>query len=474
MMVAKMWPRGAGGYLTTLLGIAFAALVANWFDDVLNTLNISLIYLFVVLVAATSYGYGPAIMASVVGVFSFYVEFYPPYGFNSDLQLEDWFTLAFFLAFAIATSRLASAARSRAVEALAREHGAQTVQRLAEALHGGEEPNALAAAICTQVEATLGVARCAIDREGEQAATPGHNSVAVPLLSGGRMLGWLRIEPGPAGPLTEADRLILSAFAAQAGQAIERAALALEAHDADVLREADRLKTALLRTVSHDLRTPLATIKARASSVLEGDVAVTEGEWHEAMRAIDGEADRLSRLVGEVLDLSRLEAGAVPLRLEPYTADEVVSTVLPHLEAAGRGHRLQLDVDPSLPPVPLDIGLIHQLLANLLENAFKYAPPGSTVRLEAAALNGGLLLRVCDEGPGIPIDRRERVFDAFYRLDGPLERRSSGAGLGLAICKGIVVAHGGWIRAEEALGGGTAVLVWLPGDRHAACAAAGA
>jgi two-component system sensor histidine kinase KdpD len=319
--------------------------------------------------------------------------------------------------------------------------------------------------LARRVRAVLELQDCRVLLTGAQGATSPAPSRAldVALSRGSETQGVLRLIPGERTALSEADLRVVRLFADQAATVIERARLATEARSAAVLREADRLKTALLRTISHDLRTPLATIKARTSSLLEGDVSLHLGEWQESMRAIDLEADRLERLVREVLDLCRIEAGVAHLLLEPFTADEVVSTVLPHLEHAAKDHQLVLDLDPDLPPVPLDITLLHQTLANLLENAFKYAPAGTTVRLSVAGLNGGLLFRVSDEGPGIPSEQRERVFEAFYRVKRPLEERTTGAGLGLAICRAIVSAHHGWIRVEGAPSGGATLLVWLPG-----------
>lgn len=473
------------GYLVTLVAVAIAALIASRLDQALNTLNISLIYLFVVLVAATYYGYGPAIMASVLGVLSFFFEFYPPYGLNGDLQVEDWLTLVFFVAFSVATSRLASSARARAAEAQARQRQLALLQQLGDSLRIGNDLSALIEAVANRLRETFGLRGCTVSvHDIAGAGIPassigvgicsGAGPVHIPLRSGERIIGALRLDPDPTlAPLTADDLAALATFGEQAAVAIERTALAAAAHQTAVFREADRLKTSLLRLISHDLRTPLATIKARASNVLEGDIAVESAELWESIRAIDAEADRLERLVAEVLELSRIEAGALTLRKEPYTADEVVSAVLPHLESSACGHRLVVDVPEDLPAVDLDIALISRVLANLLENAFKYAPAGTVVHLSAAAGDGGLLLRVADEGPGIPPALRERIFDAFYRVERSPGHGTPGVGLGLAVCRGLVAAHGGWIRVEDAEGPGAAFLVWLPGCPATAASAIG-
>ena len=462
------------GYLAAIAGVGLAALVAGRLEEQLNTLNISLIFLFVVLVAATGLGYGPAIVASVLGVLAFYLEYYPPYGINSDLQAEDWLTLLFFLAFAIATSRLASSARARAEEALARQRELQILQRLDEALRIGSDPSTMLAAIARQVRAAFGLAACRVwliepdGSELERAIDRGDNLSAGPVAwieldTGTAHLGRLELDLGNNRPLlTDGELRVLRAFAAQAALAIEVTKLAADAQAVAVFREADQAKTALLRTVSHDLRTPLSTIKARTSSLLEGDVELDAGEWQDSVRAIDAEADRLTRIVEHVLDMSRIEAGALNPRIELYTADEVVSATLPQLDDASKGHRLVVDVGPDLPALELDITLIGRVLSNLLENAFKYAPQGSTVTLSAAPHDGGLLFSVSDQGPGVPSALRERVFEAFYRVERPLEIRTLGAGLGLSICRGIIAAHHGWIRVGESPCGGAVVEFWLP------------
>jgi two-component system sensor histidine kinase KdpD len=483
------------GYLATIAGVGLAAVLAGRLEEQLNTLNISLIYLFVVLVAATSLGYGPAIVASVLGVFSFYLEYYPPYGINSDLQAEDWLTLSFFLAFAIATSRLASSARARAEEALARQRELQTLQRLGESLRVGSDPSTMLAAVARQVRLAFGLAATrvllvdaasseverAVDRDETQEEG---EKTSISLDTGSVHFGSIELDTGTLRPPLSADELrILRTFSNQAALAIEVTKLAEEAQTVAVFREADHLKTALLRTISHDLRTPLATIKARTSSLLMGDVELDAGEWRDSVSAIDAEADRLTRLVEEILDMSRIEAGSLHPRLEIYTADEVVSATLPQLEAAARGHELVVAVALDLPPVEVDIALIGRVLSNLLENAFKYAPAGSTVRLSAVAQVGGLLFGVSDDGPGIPPALRERVFDAFFRMGRPLEVQTFGVGLGLSICRGIIAAHNGWIRVGESGTGGASVEFWLPCaveshdgeesvDTHAVCSGA--
>jgi len=471
----------ARGYAITLAEIGAAVLVSHRLEDTLNTLNLSLIYLFVVLLAATNFGYGPAVMASALGIIVFYVEYYPPYGFNSDLQAEDWLTLFFFLAFAIAISRLSSAARARAVdadalarEAQAREKELRTLQHLRDVLQGDEDLPTLLRGLAQRLRSAFMLSKCAVllvntergalgsvASSGESLDTD--TFIDIPLQAGDRQMGVLRLWQSPTGArLDPGDLSILTIFAKHASVAIEHARLTAEAHEAAVLREADRLKTSLLRLISHDLRTPLATIKARTSSILEGDVQLDSEEWAESMRAIDLEADRLSRLVTEVLELSRIEAEAIHPHFEPYTAEELISTVLPHMEGVASRHHLELDVPDDLPPVLLDIVLIGQVLTNLLENAFKYSPPGSTVQLSARTVEGGLLLCIDDQGPGIPTRIQERIFDAFFR--GEQHASTQGAGLGLAICRGLVAAHHGWIRTTEAPEGGGRFLVWLPSE----------
>jgi two-component system sensor histidine kinase KdpD len=257
------------------------------------------------------------------------------------------------------------------------------------------------------------------------------------------------------------ERQVLETLVSAAALAIERAQLAAEERAAAVARESDRLKSALLSTVSHELRTPLASIKATTSGLLEGDVSYDTAMLRQFLNGIDGEADRLIRLVSNLLDVSRIEAGSLRPDRDWYDLEELIGTGLDALRPHLAGHRIVRAIAPDLPLVWCDYVQILQVLTNLLENAARYAPAGTTITVAACADGDEVLLTVSDEGPGVGVTERATIFDAFVRGSAAGER-SGGVGLGLAISKGMVVANGGRIWVDAAPGGGAAFAVALP------------
>ncbi len=250
-------------------------------------------------------------------------------------------------------------------------------------------------------------------------------------------------------------------FLEQAGTMIERARLRQESMQVEVLRRTDTLRAALLSSVSHDLRTPLSSIKAAASSLLQEDVQWDEDARRGFAHTIEREADRLNRLVGNLLDMSRIEAGALKPEKEWYALPMLIQDVLEHLQPLLHGRAVQTSLPDDLPPVKMDYLQIDQVLTNLLENAVRYTPAGSPIEISAQAQDGQLLVSVADRGPGIPPEELERIFDKFYRVR-TLQRDTSGSGLGLAVCRGLVEAHGGRIWAENREGGGAVFRFTLP------------
>jgi two-component system sensor histidine kinase KdpD len=266
-------------------------------------------------------------------------------------------------------------------------------------------------------------------------------------------------------PDPERERL-LTTFANAAAIALEQGRLMQEEQTATLARESDRLKSALLSSVSHDLRTPLAGIKAAASSLLQEDVVWSEEDRHAFLADIDHEADRLTRLVSNLLDLSRIEAGAIKPSLAWEDVDELIERVTRRLAPRLAPHPLVRRIAPDLPQVLLDAVQIEQVLTNLLENAAKYSPPGALITVAARVVadhSGGeeLEIAVSDEGAGIPAGEQERIFATFYRVaEGT--RGANGTGMGLAIVKGLVEAHSGRVRVESAPGQGSTFSVFLP------------
>ena len=319
-----------------------------------------------------------------------------------------------------------------------------------------------------------------------------HTVFYIPLVSRGRTLGVLGIagrpeiralvigrpalagedsgEPAERRPREPQAQLFL-AFCDQIALALERVVLQQQAIHAEALRESDRLKTILLSSVTHDLRTPLAAIKASTSSLLEPGMTWRDGDHLEFVASIDASADRLGHLVSNLLDLSRLESGMVPLEKDWYPIGDVIATVLDRLDAAEqtRDHTIDVLLPDDLPLAPLDHGQIESVLTNLLENALKYSPPRSVIRVQARQVGkpAELEVRVSDQGIGIARNQLTAIFEKFYRvpqvrLPWANSRQPTGTGLGLAICANSIRAHNGRIWAESTPGVGSTFIFTLP------------
>ncbi len=328
-----------------------------------------------------------------------------------------------------------------------------------------------------------------IGASSRQSADTSRSAVMVafaPLTSGSQVVGLLGLVGDPAmrslltrpgdvshGQASIDDDPLIGLFAAYCDQlalALERITLRKQAIHAEALRESDQLKTALLGSVTHDLRTPLAGIKAAATTLLETGQQRSLATRRELLATINASADRLNRLVSNLLDLSRLEAGVAQPHREWYVLDDVIAAALDELERAGYAddHRIVSELPPDLPLTLMDHEQIERVLLNLLENAIKYSPPQSEIRVEAWATPTELVTRVSDQGMGVPSGELTAIFDRFYRAQRPprapntTDRMPGGVGLGLAICANIIRAHGGRIWAESQPGAGASFTFTLP------------
>ena len=264
-----------------------------------------------------------------------------------------------------------------------------------------------------------------------------------------------------ARSLTTPEQLhLLETFAAQTALAIERVALVDEAQQARLRSETERLRTSLLSAVSHDLRTPLATITGSASALVEQEAELDGAARRELAQAIQEEAERLNRLVHNLLEMTRLEAGGIRVRKDWEPLEEVVGSALARVEKRLGDRRVDIQLAPDLPLVPLDPLLIEQVLINLLDNAIKYTPAGSPIEISASAEDREVRVAVADRGPGVAPGEDPLVFEKFYR--GQEAGGCSGAGLGLAIARGMVEAHGGRITVGTRPGGGAVFRFTLP------------
>jgi two-component system sensor histidine kinase KdpD len=279
--------------------------------------------------------------------------------------------------------------------------------------------------------------------------------------TGRGLIGVLGIRsPETGSPLTLEQRQSLLAFADQAGLAIERADLAEKAKQAELLSAADKLQTALLNSISHDLRTPLVSVTGVLTSLDEQSELLSDEQRRSLIQTAREEAERLNRLVGNLLSMTRIESGAIKLNIAPGDIQDVVGTALEQLGPRVGQHEVKVSLPDDLPLVPMDFTLMVQVVVNLLENAVKYSPGTNLIEASAALADGAVRLQVSDRGVGIPAEDLTRVFDKFYRVQRP--ESVSGTGLGLSISKGIVEAHHGRIHASRREGGGTILTVELP------------
>lgn len=289
---------------------------------------------------------------------------------------------------------------------------------------------------------------------------PGASALYLPLVGSAGPIGVVAVRPKDTALLLEPEQLhLLESLVNQVALAIERTRLSEEAQQAHVRVETERMRNAILSSVSHDLRTPLATITGAASSLLDEGSQLNARDRLELSRSIYREADRLDRLLKNLLDMMRIEAGAVQLNKEWHSLDEIVGAALSRLEERLRTYTVTTAFPPELPMVQIDGVLLEQVVLNLLENAAKYAPPGSVIELSASAADRELVVEIADRGQGIPAGEELRIFDKFYRAK---PAREGGVGLGLTICRGIIEAHGGRIWAENRSGGGAVFRFSIP------------
>jgi two-component system sensor histidine kinase KdpD len=287
--------------------------------------------------------------------------------------------------------------------------------------------------------------------------------VSVRLLTGETSIGTLVAErPAGGRPFSRDDQLLLEAAARQATAALDRARLDARARIAQLDAETSQLRAAMFSSVTHDLRTPLASIKAGVTSLLDANVRHDPAQERDLLTTILEETDRLNRLVGNLLDLARIRAGALTPNRQPAAMDEIVEVVLARMRPRLAGHKVTTEFPAVLPDVSVDPVQLDQVLTNLLENAGRHAPGGTEIRVSVLWMQGAVQVRIADQGPGVPVQERDRVFEAFYR--GSSTPDTPGSGLGLAISKAVVVAHGGRIWIEDAQQGGCVVAFEIPGE----------
>jgi two-component system sensor histidine kinase KdpD len=459
--------------------------------------NLIMVYLLGTVLAAWRLGRGPSILVSVLSVAAFDFFFVPPYLTFAVSDTQYFVTFAVMLAVAIVISTLTTRVRAQAEASRQREQRTAALYAMTRELASHQGLDELLRATTRHIAevfgsrvavflpdsdgrlarragelgtgpddaSELGVARW-VQEHGQlaglgSATLPGARALYLPLRAARGTVGVLGLVPPSGEALATPEQLhLLETFAAQTALAIERVALVEEAQQAHLRSETERLRNSLLSAVSHDLRTPLATITGSASALVEQEAGLDAAARRELAQAIQEEADRLNRLVHNLLEMTRLESGGVRVRKDWHPVEEVVGSALARVEKRLGERRVDIDLPPDLPLAPLDPLLIEQVLINLLDNAIKYTPEGSPIEISAAVEDRVLRVTVADRGPGFAPGEETRVFDKFYR--GAAAGTRSGAGLGLAIARGIVEAHGGRITAEPRPGGGALFRFTLP------------
>jgi len=507
--------RLAGYAALASASLTAATLLVAALERLAGVPNASTVYLIAVVVVAVAIGTEAAVAIAGASFLLYDFFFVPPYGTLTVRDADEWVNLILLLVVGVVVGQLAGAQRSRAESALAREREARALAAVSRALATSPRARDALPAIVREIAAATRMTRiwvgigdvpaqeavAAESAPGTRApgihavlgASPtspgewrlihvagasrtaprsGERTYRVPIKGPRTVLGSLWVErPEDRGDPSAEETRLLAATADQVGQALERDRLATEAMGAEVARRSNALKTALLDSVSHDLRTPLASIRASAGALMDPAVHWSEGEQRAYARTIDQEAERLNAFVGNLLDMSRIEAGDMHLELEVHPLEDLVAAAVRSHRPSLAGHPLTVEVGPGVPLVEVDPVFLEHILGNLLENACRYTPPAAPIRILAAPAAGDRVrLTVEDGGPGVPPDALPRLFDKFYRVPRRREGSRRGTGIGLSVVQGMARAMGGDASAHLSELGGLAIDVDLPSAARARAA----
>ena len=486
---------GFRGYAVSLMLVAAVSVGCAFLRPLLDPTNMVMFYLLAVVVAAVRLSRKQAVVTSFLGVLAFDF-FFVPHRFTyamADPQYLITFVALFTVGVVIST--LVAHSRERAEAMRTRELQTASLYYLSRDLAAAADIGAVIKALIRNAEETLNAQLALFLPEGERldvmAASDGltidakeqavadwafrnrhpagrgtdtlvsSNLLYLPLQTPASVLAVMgvRLENDVEYRSTESRRL-LDAFATQAAMAMERVHFSRQAEQAQIRQARENLERALLNSISHDLRTPLSSVTGVLTSLRDEGNHLSDQVRRELLDTACGEAERLNRFVANLLDMTRIEAGAVRLNLEPCDVQDLVGCALAVLEPRIGNREVSFKMLPAMPLVPMDLVLMTQVLVNLLENGLKYSPATTPIEIVASNDANWLFIEVADHGPGVPEKDLQRVFDKFYRI--PVPEGAEGTGLGLSICKGIVEAHSGTIRAENRPGGGFRIMIHLP------------
>ncbi len=482
-------------YLLSLGFVTAATLIGVTVRGFLEPANLVMLYLLAVLISAIYLGRGPSLLAAVTGVLAFDYFLIHPYLTFVVSDREYIVTFIGLFIVSLAVSSLAVRVREQAESAIQRETQSSALYDLGRDLTSAANLEEIAQIIISHIgrvferEGAIFIANSG--RLETFASSPGYlpdsNEMAVatwayehgqpagrgtdtlpaaslrclPLKTSRGLVGVLGVRPAERpGLMTPQQRQTLAAFTNQAAIAIERASLVEQARQTELLQATEKLQTALLNSISHDLRTPLVAITGALTSLDEQSDTLKEEYRTSLIATAREEAERLNRLVGNLLSMTRLESGAIKLDLQPGDIQDAIGTALEQLGPRISKHDVQVNVPADFPLIPMDFTLIVQVLVNVLENAAKYSPENSRIEVLVQTVDSEASIMISDRGMGIPSDDLERVFDKFYRVQRP--ESITGTGLGLTISKGIIEIHKGHISALPRPGGGSVITIHLP------------
>ena len=483
------------GYLASLALVAGATMVSSLLGSIFSPTNMVMIYLLVVVLAAIRLGLKPAILTATLGVLAFDFFFVSPRLSFSVADSEYIVTFVALFTVGVVISTLVAKASGRAEAMRERELQTESLYYLSRDLAAAVDMESIMAAVIKNTSETLNAQLAVLTPEGEQmkisaiskgltldikelavadwayrnrrAAGLGTETLGsaallyLPLHTTSCSLGVLGVKLGDVADYRSPHhRRLLDAFVTQISLAMERVYLALQAEQAQILQARESLERALLNSISHDLRTPLVSIIGALSSLRDKTLLVSDTARQELLTGAWDEAERLNRFVGNLLDMTRLEAGELQMKMELCDVQDLVGCAMAALDQRLHGRTVNVTIEQKIPLIRMDMALMTQVLINLLDNALKYSPVESSIEIMAHVDNTHLTVEILDHGPGIPSQELQRVFDKFYRI--PIPEGTKGTGLGLSICKGIVEAHDGIIWAENRQQGGLRIALQLP------------
>lgn len=449
----------SGQYILSIGLIASITAILFILREGLDTALVALLYLIPLGLISAYWGLGPGITSALITFLTFNYFFIPPYYTLAVHRPIDVVILVIFLVVAVVISQLVGRLQASLIAANAREREATQLYELSIALTGLHNEFAIAQILAQQVQEVSHGEFVKINITSAEPFSFHLPKEAMPPMRSPELIVSIQAARGILGEILlwkqqtipSEEKRLLETFASQGGLALERARLSQAESRARILEESDHLKSILLSSVSHELRTPLSTIKAAASSLRGNEVSWDSPARIELVAAIDDEADHLNMLVGNLLDMSRIESGALKPKREWNILSEIVGSVLARMRYSADEHKLEVDVPEHLPFVPVDYVQMEQVFTNLVSNSLKYAPSHTTIQIRANVEGEMVHVQVSNQGPQVPPEHLERIFDKFYRITAA--DRVTGTGLGLSICKGIIEAHGGRIWAENISGG---------------------